>query len=32
MMPVLDGFEFVNEMRKIEANRSIPIIVVTAMD
>ena len=32
MMPVLDGFEFVNEMRKIEANRPIPIIVVTAMD
>jgi signal transduction histidine kinase/CheY-like chemotaxis protein len=32
MMPVLDGFEFVNEMRKIEANRSIPIIVVTAME
>jgi CheY-like chemotaxis protein len=32
MMPVLDGFEFVNEMRKIEANRAIPIIVVTAMD
>ena len=32
MMPVLDGFEFVNEMRKIEANRTIPIIVVTAMD
>jgi CheY-like chemotaxis protein len=32
MMPVLDGFEFVNEMRKLEANRSIPIIVVTAMD
>ena len=32
MMPVLDGFEFVNEMRKIEANRSIPIIVVTALD
>jgi CheY-like chemotaxis protein len=32
MMPVLDGFEFVNEMRKIEANRAIPIIVITAMD
>ena len=32
MMPVLDGFDFVNEIRKDEANRSIPIIVVTAMD
>ncbi|MGH8675246.1 MAG: response regulator, partial [Burkholderiales bacterium] len=32
MMPVLDGFDFVNELRKVEANRSIPIIVVTAMD
>ena len=32
MMPELDGFEFVNEFRKIEANRSIPIIVVTAKD
>jgi len=32
MMPELDGFEFVNELRKIEANRSIPIIVVTARE
>ena len=32
MMPVLDGFDFVNELRKDEANRTIPIIVVTAMD
>jgi signal transduction histidine kinase/DNA-binding response OmpR family regulator len=32
MMPVLDGFDFVNEIRKNEANRSIPIIVLTAMD
>ena len=32
MMPVLDGFDFVNELRKDEANRAIPIIVVTAMD
>ncbi|MBI2754684.1 MAG: response regulator [Betaproteobacteria bacterium] len=32
MMPELDGFEFVNELRKVEANRSIPIIVVTARD
>jgi signal transduction histidine kinase/CheY-like chemotaxis protein len=32
MMPVLDGFDFVNEIRKNEANRTIPIIVVTAMD
>ena len=32
MMPELDGFEFVHELRKIEANRSIPIIVVTARE
>ena len=32
MMPVLDGFDFVNEIRKDEANRAIPIIVLTAMD
>ena len=25
MMPVLDGFDFVNEIRKDEANRAIPI-------
>jgi signal transduction histidine kinase/CheY-like chemotaxis protein len=30
MMPVMDGFEFVLEMRRVEATRSIPIVVVTA--
>jgi signal transduction histidine kinase/DNA-binding response OmpR family regulator len=32
MMPVMDGFEFVLEMRKRDASRSIPIVVVTAKD
>jgi signal transduction histidine kinase/CheY-like chemotaxis protein len=32
MMPVMDGFEFVMEMRKVEAWREIPIVVVTAKD
>ena len=32
MMPVMDGFEFVIEMRKRDASRSIPILVVTAKD
>jgi signal transduction histidine kinase/CheY-like chemotaxis protein len=32
MMPVMDGFEFVMELRKVEAWRAIPIIVVTARD
>ncbi len=32
MMPVMDGFEFVMAMRKVEAWRSIPIVVVTAKD
>ena len=32
MMPVMDGFEFVMEMRKVEAWRDIPIVVVTAED
>jgi CheY-like chemotaxis protein len=26
----MDGFEFLEELRKEEANRSIPIIVITA--
>ena len=30
MMPVMDGFEFANEIRKHDEYRSIPIIVVTA--
>jgi len=32
MMPVMDGFEFVLEVRKVEAWRAIPIVVVTAKD
>jgi CheY-like chemotaxis protein len=32
MMPVMDGFEFVMEMRQVEAWRGIPIVVVTAKD
>jgi CheY-like chemotaxis protein len=32
MMPVMDGFEFVMEMRRMEAARTIPIVVVTAKD
>jgi signal transduction histidine kinase/CheY-like chemotaxis protein len=31
-MPVMDGFEFVMELRKVEAWRAIPIVVVTAKD
>jgi signal transduction histidine kinase/CheY-like chemotaxis protein len=32
MMPVMDGFEFVMELRKVDAWREIPIVVVTARD
>jgi hypothetical protein len=32
MMPVMDGFEFIYALRQQAENRSIPIIVVTAMD
>ncbi len=32
MMPVMDGFDFVLELRKRENGRTIPVIVVTAMD
>jgi signal transduction histidine kinase/CheY-like chemotaxis protein len=32
MMPVMDGFEFVMEMRKTQDWQSIPIVVVTAKD
>jgi CheY-like chemotaxis protein len=32
MMPVMDGFDFVMEMRKVEEWRRIPIVVVTAKD
>jgi PAS domain S-box-containing protein len=32
VMPVMDGGEFVAELRKVEAWRSVPVIVVTAKD
>ena len=32
MMPVMDGFEFVMEMRKRDSSSIIPIVVVTAKD
>ena len=32
MMPVMDGFEFVMEMRKRDSASAIPIVVVTAKD
>jgi signal transduction histidine kinase/DNA-binding response OmpR family regulator len=32
MMPQMDGFEFAQEFRKVEAYRSIPIIVLTAKE
>ncbi len=32
MMPVMDGAEFVAELRKVEAWRQVPVIVVTAKD
>lgn len=32
MMPVMDGFEFVRELRKRDAWRSIPVIIITAKD
>jgi CheY-like chemotaxis protein len=32
MMPVMDEFEFVLEMRKRDASGAVPIVVVTAMD
>ena len=32
MMPEMDGFEFVTELRRSEAGRRIPVVVVTAKD
>jgi CheY-like chemotaxis protein len=32
MMPVMDGFEFVMELKKLEPASEIPIVVVTAKD
>jgi CheY-like chemotaxis protein len=32
MMPEMDGFEFIEVLRKNESWRSIPVVVVTAMD
>jgi len=32
MMPVMDGFEFVHELRKKEEWRGIPVVVVTSRD
>jgi hypothetical protein len=32
MMPVMDGFQFVDELRKNPEWRDIPVVVVTAKD
>ena len=32
MMPVMDGFNFVNELRRDEEHSDIPVVVVTAKD
>jgi CheY-like chemotaxis protein len=32
MMPEMDGFEFVAELRRHEAWRTIPVVVITARD
>lgn len=32
MMPVMNGFEFINEIKKMESFNKIPIVVLTAMD
>ena len=32
MMPEMDGFEFVSELRKTETGRRIPVVVVTAKE
>ena len=32
MMPVMDGFEFIEELRKTPDWRNIPIVVITSKD
>jgi signal transduction histidine kinase/CheY-like chemotaxis protein len=32
MMPEMDGFEFVGELRRTEAGRKVPVVVVTAKE
>jgi CheY-like chemotaxis protein len=32
MMPVMDGFTFVEELRRVEEWKKIPVIVLTAKD
>jgi GAF domain-containing protein/CheY-like chemotaxis protein len=32
MMPEMDGFEFLEELRRYEAGRTIPVVVITARD
>jgi CheY-like chemotaxis protein len=32
MMPVMDGFEFLEKIKKKDSESSIPILVVTAAD
>jgi CheY-like chemotaxis protein len=32
MMPVMDGFGFIRELRKTEKGRSVPVVVLTAKD
>jgi CheY-like chemotaxis protein len=32
MMPEMDGFQFVSELRKTEAGRRVPVVVVTAKE